>query len=98
MRWAKQPSPIWSDCLRTRAHLRPPLAPGDERERWMIPRMIADSVLRLGGTPHQVGVALCRCADHEEGRLCLMLVQNIEQAGRKLGMRPIVKCKRHDRG
>jgi hypothetical protein len=60
----------------------------------MIPGVIADCVPGLHNLPNKLWVPLCGLANHEERRAGLMPLQDLEQAGRELGMRPVVKRER----
>jgi len=63
----------------------------------VIPGMIANRMSPLGDLPHEFRVPLSGLADHEKGRACLIPLQEVEQPGRILGMRPIIKRERGDR-
>ena len=91
IRRAEQPLPIRGDGPFAGAELCPPFLARDQRERRVIPGMIADRMAGLCDPSDEVWVPLCGLADHKEGRARLMSLQDVKKAWGGIRMRPVVK-------
>ena len=91
IRRTQKPLPIRSDRLCASADLRPPLPSRDERERRVIPGVIADRVTGFCNFSYETWMPLCGLANQKERRTRSVSFQNLEQSGRELSMWPVVE-------
>ena len=77
--------------------LGPPLSAGEQRERGMIPGVIADCMSGGSHFLHKIGMTLCSLTHHEKRRLCMMLLQDIKKARCEHRVRTIVERKSYGR-
>jgi hypothetical protein len=78
------------------SELSSPFSAADQRERWVIPGVIANGVTTTGYALYDFRVFMGVLTQHEEGGMGVVSFQDIQHLWSKLGMRSVVERECHN--